>query len=53
VGNLIDSYFRSLSTSKSATPPAMDIFYIYTHRVSSNISHGRIKETMDTNSWRW
>ena len=28
-------------------------FFKVVIRVSSNISHGRIKETMDTNSWRW
>ena len=27
----------------------MDIYHIYTLGVSSNISHGRIKEAMDTN----
>ena len=34
---------------KSATPTAVDICYTYTHRVSSDISHGRIKEATDTN----
>ena len=31
------------------SPPAMDICHIYTLGVSSDISHGRIKEAMDTN----
>jgi len=44
-----ESYFPSPSTGKSTTPPAMDICHIYTLGVSSNISHGRIKEAMDTN----
>jgi len=50
MGNF-DSYFPSPSTctGKSATPKAMDICYIYTLGVSSDISHGRIKEAMDTN----
>ena len=48
MGNF-DRFFHSPSTGKSATPPAMDICYLYTHRVSSDISHSRIKETMDTN----
>ena len=45
MGNF-DSYFPSPSTGKSATPPAM---HISTLGVSSDISHGRIKEAMDTN----
>ena len=48
MGNF-DSYFLSPSTGKSATPTAMDICHIYTLGVSSNISHGRIKEATDTN----
>ena len=48
MGNF-DSYFPSPSTGKSATPTAMDICHIYTLGVSSNISHGRIKEATDTN----
>ena len=48
MGNF-DSYFPSPSTGKSATPTAMDICHIYTLGVSSNISHGRIKEDTDTN----
>ena len=48
MGNF-DSYVPSPSTGKSATPTAMDIWHIYTLGVSSNISHGRIKEAMDTN----
>ena len=45
-----DSYFCSPSTGKSATRPAMDFCCIYTHRVCSYISHGKIKEAMDTNT---
>ena len=48
MGNF-DSYFPSPSTGKNATPPAMDICYISTLGVSSDISHGRIKEAMETN----
>ena len=48
MGNF-DSYFPLPSTGKNATPPAMDICHISTLRVSSDISHGRIKEAMETN----
>ena len=47
--SLYGSYFPSPSTGKSATPQVIDICYIYTLGVSSDISHGRIKEAMDTN----
>ena len=48
MGNFV-SYFRSPSTGESATPPEMDICFIYTHGISLDITHGGIKEVMDTN----
>ena len=41
--------FLHLLLAKSATPSVKGVCYTYTLGVSSDISHGRIKEAMDTN----